>query len=75
MHSGIIAAIAVVFASYAAYFVPLSPAAQQAAAIAINQLVADPVEAVIGLLLVGSGLPAYYLFRRRSRVQEEVSCR
>jgi len=34
MHSGIIAAIAVVFASYAAYFVPLSPAAQKAAAVA-----------------------------------------
>lgn len=49
---------------------PIVPAlfAIVAAAIAINQLVADPVEALIGLLLVGAGLPAYYLFRRRTRV-------
>jgi APA family basic amino acid/polyamine antiporter len=45
---------------------PIVPAlfAIVAAAIAINQLVADPVEAGIGLLLVGAGLPAYYLLRR-----------
>jgi APA family basic amino acid/polyamine antiporter len=48
---------------------PLVPAlfAIVAAAIAIGQLVADPVEALIGLLLVGAGLPAYYLFRPRAR--------
>jgi APA family basic amino acid/polyamine antiporter len=48
---------------------PVVPAlfALVAAAIAINQLVADPVEALIGLLLVGAGLPAYYLFRPRGR--------
>jgi APA family basic amino acid/polyamine antiporter len=34
MHSGIIAAIAVIFARYLAYFVPLSPAGQRGAAIA-----------------------------------------
>jgi len=34
MHSGIIAAIAVIFARYLAYFVPLSPADQRGAAIA-----------------------------------------
>ena len=34
MHSGIIAAIAVIFARYLGYFVPLSPAGQQGAAIA-----------------------------------------
>ena len=48
---------------------PVVPAlfAIVAAAIAINQLVADPVEALKGLLLVGVGLPAYYLLRRRDR--------
>jgi len=56
---------------------PVVPAlfAIVAAAIAIHQLVADPVEALIGLLLVAAGLPAYYLFRPRTRVQEDVACR
>ncbi len=33
-------------------------------AIALNQLVADPADALVGLVLVGAGLPAYYLGRR-----------
>ena len=56
---------------------PVVPAlfAIVAAAIAIHQLVADPIEALIGLLLVGAGLPAYYLFRPRARQQEDAACR
>ncbi len=33
-------------------------------AIALSQLVSDPADALVGLLLVGAGLPAYYLGRR-----------
>jgi APA family basic amino acid/polyamine antiporter len=56
---------------------PIVPAlfAIVAAAIAVNQLVVDPVDALIGLLLVGAGLPAYYLSRPRIRVQEDMTCR
>ena len=45
---------------------PVVPAAfaAVAATIAVHQLVSDPSEALIGLLLVGAGLPAYYLSRR-----------
>jgi APA family basic amino acid/polyamine antiporter len=45
---------------------PVVPAAfaAVAATIAVHQLVSDPSEAFIGLLLVGAGLPAYYLGRR-----------
>jgi APA family basic amino acid/polyamine antiporter len=35
-------------------------------AIAVNQLVSDPAEALIGLLLVVVGLPAYYLGRQHT---------
>jgi APA family basic amino acid/polyamine antiporter len=44
---------------------PVVPAlfAVVAAAIAVHQAAADPVDALIGLLLVGAGLPAYYLLR------------
>jgi APA family basic amino acid/polyamine antiporter len=46
---------------------PVVPAlfALVGAAIAISALVANPWEALIGLLLVGAGLPAYYFGRRR----------
>jgi APA family basic amino acid/polyamine antiporter len=46
---------------------PVVPAlfAAVAVAIAVSQLVSNPSEAVVGLLLVGSGLPAYYLGRPR----------
>ena len=46
---------------------PVVPAlfALVAAAVAISALVANPWEAVLGLLLVGAGLPAFYLGRRR----------
>jgi APA family basic amino acid/polyamine antiporter len=45
---------------------PIVPAVFTAvsAAIALNQLVSNLSEALIGLLLVGVGLPAYYLGRR-----------
>jgi len=45
---------------------PVVPAlfAVVAAAIALNQLVQDPADGLIGLLLVLAGLPAYYLGRR-----------
>ncbi len=45
---------------------PLLPVvfAAVSAAIAINQLLSNTSEALIGLLIVGSGLPAYYLGRR-----------
>jgi APA family basic amino acid/polyamine antiporter len=45
---------------------PVVPAvfAAVSAGIAVSQLVADVSEALIGLLLVGIGLPAYYLGRR-----------
>jgi APA family basic amino acid/polyamine antiporter len=36
-------------------------------AIALNQFVSDPWGALVGLLLVGIGLPAYYLGRRAPR--------
>jgi len=36
-------------------------------AIVVNQLVSDPSEALLGLLLVGAGLPAYYLGRSAPR--------
>jgi APA family basic amino acid/polyamine antiporter len=53
-----------------AYRMPGFPAvpalfALVAIAIAVSELVANPSEALIGLLLVGAGLPAYYLGRRR----------
>lgn len=46
---------------------PVVPAlfAVVSVAVAVSQIVADPLEAGIGLLLVGSGLPAYYFGRRR----------
>lgn len=46
---------------------PVVPAlfALVAAAIAVSALVASPSEALLGLLLIGVGLPAYYLGRRR----------
>jgi len=52
-----------------AYRMPGSPVvpalfAAVSVAIAVNQLVSDPAEALVGLLLVGAGLPAYYLGRR-----------
>ncbi len=45
---------------------PVVPAlfAAVSAAIAVHQLVANSSDAIIGLLLVGAGLPAYYLGRR-----------
>jgi APA family basic amino acid/polyamine antiporter len=45
---------------------PIVPAlfAAVSVGIAVNQLVSDVSEALIGLLLVGIGLPAYYLGRR-----------
>jgi APA family basic amino acid/polyamine antiporter len=45
---------------------PVVPAAFGVASlgIAVNQLVSSPVEALVGLLLVVAGLPAYYLGRR-----------
>jgi APA family basic amino acid/polyamine antiporter len=45
---------------------PIVPAlfAAVSAGIAVNQLVSEVSEALIGLLLVGIGLPAYYLGRR-----------
>jgi basic amino acid/polyamine antiporter, APA family len=45
---------------------PVVPAlfAVVSAGIAVNQLASDPSEALIGLLLVGAGLPAYYLGKR-----------
>ena len=45
---------------------PVVPAlfAAVSAGIAVSQLVSDVSEALIGLLLVGMGLPAYYLGRR-----------
>jgi APA family basic amino acid/polyamine antiporter len=51
------------------YRVPGYPAvpalfAAVAAAVAINQLVSNVSEALLGLLIVGIGLPAYYLGRR-----------
>jgi APA family basic amino acid/polyamine antiporter len=36
-------------------------------AIALNQILSDPSEALVGLILVGAGLPAYYLGRRARR--------
>lgn len=47
--------------------VPLAPAVfvLAAGAIVINQLRADLVESAIGLLIVASGLPAYYWWKRR----------
>lgn len=55
----------------ARYHVPGYPVvpivfAAVSAAIAVNQLVSNVSEALIGLLLVGVGLPAYYLGRRRT---------
>ena len=46
---------------------PVVPAlfAVVAAGVTISALVADPSEALLGLLLVGAGLPAYYFGRRR----------
>jgi APA family basic amino acid/polyamine antiporter len=53
-------------ASYRVPGYPVVPAvfAAVSAAIAISQLVADPVDGLIGLLLVLAGVPAYYLSRR-----------
>ena len=53
-----------------AYRMPWYPAAPAlfavvAVAIAVTQLVSNPSEALVGLLLVGAGLPAYYLGRPR----------
>ncbi len=46
---------------------PFVPAlfAAVSVAIAVDQLLVDVREALVGLLLVGSGVPAYYLARRR----------
>jgi hypothetical protein len=33
-------------------------------AIALNEVASDPSGALVGLLLVGAGLPAYYLGKR-----------
>ncbi len=47
---------------------PIVPAlfAAVSAAIAVNQLVSNASEALLGLLIVGLGLPAYYLGRGRT---------
>ncbi|HEY3381244.1 MAG TPA: amino acid permease [Vicinamibacterales bacterium] len=63
-----------------AYRMPGYPAvpalfAVVAIAIAVSQLVSDPPEALIGLLLVGAGLPAYYLGRRRQAPSEDAARR
>jgi len=53
----------------AVYRMPGSPAVPAlfvvvSLGIVVDQLVSDPAEALAGLLLVGAGLPAYYLGRR-----------
>ncbi len=54
---------------------PVVPAlfALVSVAIAVSALVANPSEALIGLLLVGAGLPAYYLGRRRPTPDRDAS--
>lgn len=43
------------------------------AAIVCNQIWADPKESAMGLLLVGAGLPVYYLWARRANAKRESS--
>jgi APA family basic amino acid/polyamine antiporter len=52
---------------------PMVPAlfAAVSGTIAVHQLVSNPSEALIGLLVVGIGLPAYYLGGRRDRAAED----
>ncbi|HJU66161.1 MAG TPA: hypothetical protein VJ596_10815, partial [Gemmatimonadaceae bacterium] len=40
------------------------------AVIVINQLIRQPVESGTGLLLVGAGIPVYYLWAGRRRREE-----
>ena len=48
--------------------VPLAPLlfVLVAAAIVVNQIRADPANSAIGLLIVASGLPGYYLWNRKT---------
>jgi APA family basic amino acid/polyamine antiporter len=41
------------------------------AAIVVNQVMADPKESAVGLLLVGAGLPVYYLWARKRAASGE----
>jgi APA family basic amino acid/polyamine antiporter len=43
------------------------------AAIVINQILADPSESALGLLLVAAGLPVYYLWARKGAAQGAVT--
>jgi len=61
-----------------AYRMPGYPAvpaafALAAAAMAVNQLVANPGEALVGLLLVAAGLPAYYLLGMHTRSRKDAA--
>ena len=49
-------------------FVPIAPLVfvLASAAIVVNQLIADPRESAIGLGLVLSGLPVYWLWTRKA---------
>ncbi len=57
--------------AYRMWGYPWTPAifAVSSAVIVINQIVSDPRESTIGLLLVAAGLPVYELGVRRSRAQ------
>jgi basic amino acid/polyamine antiporter, APA family len=54
--------------AYRVWGYPIVPAlfATVSALVVLNQLVSDPSEGAVGLLLVLAGLPVYYLGRRRS---------
>jgi APA family basic amino acid/polyamine antiporter len=54
--------------AYGIWGYPVLPAVFVAATIAIvsNQLLADPYESAMGLLLVLSGLPVYYIWARKN---------
>ena len=53
-------------------FVPIA-FALSAFAVVINQVIADPTESLVGLSIVGSGIPVYFIWRRMSRTGENVS--
>ena len=56
-------------ASYRVWGFPFIPAifAISSALIVLNQIISDPVESATGLLMVGVGLPVYYIFMAKRR--------